>query len=433
MQEIKEALGSIKAILKAPGKKIGGKWEKLDKKHKMILKCVAAVIILVVGITLFGGYRTSFYTETGHLKKLWALMFFGSFFIYVAAVFFKNPFGEIVNTALSTLMIVTVPLGWFFYMQVCFGNSPSDILNMSFLRIALNMWIMLMIFLLVYAITVNTGAALRIMSFFAMLFTIANIYLLKFRQIPLLYSDLSVMGTAKNVAAGYDYTPNLSIIVSVLLFLDVCAVSVHLKNNRAHFKKKLPYRIGMVLLCILMVTGTVNVLVYSSFLKDKGINVNTFRPIKSYLKNGGPISFARSIQLCMVEVPKGYSLSKVEQLQQEYPSDGVFDEANTPNVIVVMDEAFSDLSYVGDLETNEEVMPFYKSLKENAIKGHAYVSVFGGQTANTEYEFLTGDSKAFLPQGSTPYQLFVKDALFRPRDMSRFWPCIPTRDRDTTG
>ena len=32
-----------------------------------------------------------------------------------------------------------------------------------------------------------------------------------------------------------------------------------------------------------------------------------------------------------------------------------------------------------------------------------------GNTANSEFEFLTGDSLAFLPAGSVAYQQFVKD------------------------
>lgn len=35
------------------------------------------------------------------------------------------------------------------------------------------------------------------------------------------------------------------------------------------------------------------------------------------------------------------------------------------------------------------------------------VSVCGGNTADTEYEFLTGNTMAFLPQGSIPYQQYV--------------------------
>ena len=54
-------------------------------------------------------------------------------------------------------------------------------------------------------------------------------------------------------------------------------------------------------------------------------------------------------------------------------------------------------------------MPFIDSLTDNTIKGNVYVSVFGTGTSNTEFEFLTGNSMAFLPAGSNAYQLYIKD------------------------
>ena len=54
-----------------------------------------------------------------------------------------------------------------------------------------------------------------------------------------------------------------------------------------------------------------------------------------------------------------------------------------------------------------DAMPFLRSLTENTVKGYAYSSVFGGTTANSEYEFLTGNTTAFLPAGTVPYQMYV--------------------------
>lgn len=79
--------------------------------------------------------------------------------------------------------------------------------------------------------------------------------------------------------------------------------------------------------------------------------------------------------------------------------------------MIIMDEAFADLQAIGGFETSEEVTPFFHSLKENTVRGDMYVSVFGGKTANTEFEVLTGNSVAFLPASSTPYQLFIKEKL----------------------
>ena len=85
-------------------------------------------------------------------------------------------------------------------------------------------------------------------------------------------------------------------------------------------------------------------------------------------------------------------------------------DTGMPNIIVVMNESFSDLSVLGDFKTNEDYLPFLHSLQqgaENTVTGMLNVSVCGGNTADTEYEFLTGNTMAFLPQGSIPYQQYV--------------------------
>ena len=56
-------------------------------------------------------------------------------------------------------------------------------------------------------------------------------------------------------------------------------------------------------------------------------------------------------------------------------------------------------------------MPFIHSLTENTIKGNAYASIFGGNTPNSEYEFLTGNTMAFLPASSVGFHLFVRGEM----------------------
>lgn len=72
---------------------------------------------------------------------------------------------------------------------------------------------------------------------------------------------------------------------------------------------------------------------------------------------------------------------------------------------MIMNESFSDLEVLGSIETNVPVMPFYDSLQDNVIKGFAHSSVYGGYTSNSEFEFLTGATKAFLP--GNPYLQYM--------------------------
>ena len=112
-----------------------------------------------------------------------------------------------------------------------------------------------------------------------------------------------------------------------------------------------------------------------------------------------------------VKVPDGYDEDAVEAIFDEYKDvdTGISKtpEDELPSIIVIMNEAFSDLSVLGDFVTNDDVIPFINSLEEDTIKGLLHVSVLGGNTANTEFEFLTGSTMAFLPAGSIPYQQYI--------------------------
>lgn len=80
-----------------------------------------------------------------------------------------------------------------------------------------------------------------------------------------------------------------------------------------------------------------------------------------------------------------------------------------PNIIFIMNESWADLSNLGDLETNEDYIPFINSLTENTIKGYVTVPVFGAGTSNSEYEALTGNSISFLPAGCNVYQSYLQN------------------------
>ena len=77
-----------------------------------------------------------------------------------------------------------------------------------------------------------------------------------------------------------------------------------------------------------------------------------------------------------------------------------------------MNESFADYEDIGNgLDLSEDNMPFIHSLTENTIKGYAYASIFGGNTPNSEYEFLTGNTMGFLPESSVGFNLFVRGNL----------------------
>jgi phosphoglycerol transferase MdoB-like AlkP superfamily enzyme len=80
------------------------------------------------------------------------------------------------------------------------------------------------------------------------------------------------------------------------------------------------------------------------------------------------------------------------------------------NVVVVLSEAFTDPTLVEGPTLAEDPIPFTRSLMESTRSGTMLAQLFGGGTANMEFEALTGMSLSqFLPQLSSPYQMLVPE------------------------
>ena len=151
-----------------------------------------------------------------------------------------------------------------------------------------------------------------------------------------------------------------------------------------------------------------------------------FTPVYMTDVNGIAVTFAMNLAYMSIDEPEGYDREEVKAVLEDYErmgasgleeaGDNVNDDTadRMPNIIVIMSEAFSDMASVADFTASEDYMPFIHSLQqgaENTITGDLQVSVCGGNTANSEFEFLTGNSMAFLPQGSIPYQQYLVDEI----------------------
>ena len=124
--------------------------------------------------------------------------------------------------------------------------------------------------------------------------------------------------------------------------------------------------------------------------------------------NGFFLNFSLNLRSCYQQAPEGYSPEGIARLERSFPGQKAASEEK-PHILVIMNESFADFSVLGkEPDTDIPVTPFLDSLHENTIRGYAMSSVFGGNTANSEFEFLTGQTMAFLPQGSTPYQQYIR-------------------------
>ncbi len=363
--------------------------------------------------------------------------------------------GEGMDVALfATALIFALALGVFVLSGVSFGRVLSAIFTLllpaaAFLAlenythviadleapiIVLN----LLFFYLLYAFLAFLCGSVRlgygIATLVPMLFGLANYFVVSFRGSPIVPWDLLSIGTAASVAGNYSFSLQWKQALVVLIFLWILVLASGISFSFRKKKLRFSGTFAFALCLCVYLAGIQKSQVQSFF----GMDTILFTPNVLYRNNGIAAAFLGNLRFLHIEEPDGYSAARVEEIEESYAVPGDEDESvgtsasdddsaqsgrtaaasagegsttEYPNIVVIMDEAFSDLSVWGDFETSEEVMPFFKAMQDEAIGGELYVSVKGGNTANTEYELLTGDSMAFLPMGSIPYQQYINENM----------------------
>lgn len=255
-------------------------------------------------------------------------------------------------------------------------------------------------------------SALRILTGTALLISLLNSYVLLFRGAPLVPWDLWSIQTAWSVAGKFRYVPNMRQILCTLLLLGMFTGAGWLKwpKERTEWKKRgITGLAGILVFC--GITAAVQNEELVSFLR---LYPFLFTPTVMYERNGFCVTYLMDMQYLAIRRPEGYTVEAAEQILSDAAQMDAQEFVQRPTVIVMMDEAFSDPAVLGELQTDRDYMPFVHGLMqgdENTVSGYLSVSVKGGNTANTEFEFLTGNTMAFLPAGSIPYQQYIRGEI----------------------
>lgn len=306
--------------------------------------------------------------------------------------------------ALQIIITILVPIAAFYLLEA-FSHQPFEI---TWKIQLLNILFFMLLEVILICITGRTSVASLILMFVALAVGLINYYTLQFRGTPVLPWDILSVKTAASVTTEYDFKVTWHVIWISLVMLTVAACSIIFTHIRIKgvLRRILSGAFGIVAL-ILCTMGLWQKATVDFFELDDIL----FTPVDMYEDNGFAISFAYNLQYLRVKAPTGYDTETVYREEESYVNTNA-DRYSNPNIIVIMNESFCDPAVLTDFETNQDYMPFIHSLLEggdNVVSGYAYPSVCGGNTANSEFEFLTGSSMAFLPEGSVAYQQYVKD------------------------
>ena len=278
---------------------------------------------------------------------------------------------------------------------------------------------------LIYALTLRLRLSIIVGSVIPMMLATINYFVYNFRGSEFEPIDFLALKTAMSVVEGYDIALSDLFVYSWILYALFIFTLFSLPDPKIRKGRKLHLRavtsVGLIVCCITAGIGI-------KYLEVQNwINYGA-------LYNGYILNFCKHIESLFTAKPDGYATEEINTLEINYSEPTESDRS--PDIIVIMNESFADLRVLGDnLKTNTDIMPFFDSLSENTIKGYALSSVYGGKTANSEYEFLSGNTVAFLPDGALPYQQYLKTESYSlvSELSSRGYTCIANHPYESGG
>ena len=128
--------------------------------------------------------------------------------------------------------------------------------------------------------------------------------------------------------------------------------------------------------------------------------------IENYRQNGFILAFAMNMESALIEHPEmsvNTLLQEIAAASAEPTASVAVDNGQQPDIIIIMSEAFWDPTRLPGVHSTPDPMPTIRALSS----GDIFSPSQGGNTANVEFELLTGFTNAFLPAGSVPYQQYI--------------------------
>ncbi|MBE6750136.1 MAG: LTA synthase family protein [Ruminococcaceae bacterium] len=373
------------------------------KRSKISGLVIAAVTLL------FAIFSIKQFTILEIEAKWWLLAF--SFvcpaILWVVATFTVSLKKELYDKIWQFVFFLLSPILLMTMTECLNGVFVYDMTYLGFLG---NYLVIIIMLFIVFVISGSFKWSYLIITPILFGFAVAHCYIMDFRGTPFLPMDFLSITTAVGVANTYNYVPNYKLVLAIFIFLFIMILAIKTKTPKYNLLTRIISRTFMgtfAAVLLLLFFGT-------SVFANMGVRPYFWNQTRGYHNYGFVFNFFCNTKYLYMSEPNDYNAGNIKDYVDEVVDEPEIEIDNSykkPNIICIMNESLSDLQVLGNFTTNEDYMPFMRSLTENTIRGNLYVPVIGAGTSNTEFEFLTGHSTAFLPSGSNAYMLYVKNPI----------------------
>ena len=373
-----------------------------SKKSRITGLVLSLVLIITVVLD-----NNAFLSQ--NFKSKWILLAFCLVFPLIIGAFaafnfrFKN---NLTDKIAHLVFLFVLPL-LTISMTECLNNI--FIYNMTYLGFIGNYILVLILYFVFFAVSGSLRVSILAVNPVLYGLALAHCYIMDFRGTPFIPMDFLSITTAVNVANTYSYKLTHLVLTGSLVFIFIMVIGIKIRTPKYNILTKIISRVftGLFSAIILFL------FYFTSVFADAGVKPDFWNQTRGYKNYGFAFNFFCNTKYLFMSAPSGYDANNVADYVEKNIDkiENVEVTETTPNIICIMNESLSDLSILGNFTTNTDYMPFMHSLTENTVKGNLYVPVIGAGTSNTEFEFLTGHTTAFLPSGSNAYMLYINSPI----------------------
>lgn len=362
----------------------------MSKIKKYIIACIVVLLTLLyvafnAEVFIHGG-------ETDYLKIVYTAML--SMLICGSIFFDSSMIDDSVKAVASFIMFMLTPLVILFGVMNNLHIAMLRLFAMNYLLIYAAMLVLMSVFGR-YSVGIILTTAI---CFFVLAL---NTEITIFRGTPIVPTDIFAIGTALSVSSNYKPVLTYEIFSSaqVAVLWCIIAFKFNFRILKTGWKREIVAFLFVFCFVAVLFWGIGN---YFDKHNPDTLHYDKYDTALSNKKFGTFLTFFVNTKKMIIGSPNGYSKTAASDILKGYTAEEINSNIK-PHIVVIMDEAFSDLSGVYNMQTSDEVLPNFNALKENTVRGNMLASVFGGNTCVTEFEFLTGITDGILNEDTNAF------------------------------
>lgn len=249
--------------------------------------------------------------------------------------------------------------------------------------------------------------------------SLANRIKLDVRDEPVFPRDLTLVKEVGSAVGTYNiHWPWLviGVILCFMFLMKGCARLVGCRPFPVPSLRGMGGRLAGLAACVAVLVSLIFTVYASNSLYNSFSVSNAYYIPSVFNELGFPYCFCHNFTTYAVTRPEGFSRAQAEQ----WDSGGTSGQGKPVHVIMVMNEAFSDVTDNSAFTYSkaDDPLPNLHALRADphCLSGHVVVPGFAGGTANTEFDVLTGMQTNALSASTTSAFRAVNrnlDSLFR--------------------